>query len=155
MTICQRVLRRLCSDSGTCKATCVTAGQPYAHQKCFATTPVREDKAPKELLGLKTLDDEEHHRLAREWTQGFTVHDIPKASYETSYARSSGPGGQVSCVLAWIVRCAHGAAREHDKLQSSDQAPFTAGVRKLAAQVCASGAVGHGVFLRLGAPSTY
>ena len=51
--------------------------------------------APAALLKLPSLETEEHHRLAREWTSDFVVDDIPKQAYDITYARSSGPGGQV------------------------------------------------------------
>jgi len=96
MSTCQRVLRRVCSarrmgDHVGYAMLCSASARRY-----FATTSACHDKAPKELLGLKSLDNEDHHRLAKEWTTRFRAEDIPKGSYETSYARSSGPGGQAS-----------------------------------------------------------
>lgn len=43
---------------------------------------------------LTTLDTDADHVAAREWLDNFTLEDIPKSSYESSYARSSGAGGQ-------------------------------------------------------------
>jgi len=144
MIACQRVLRRFCSDDRTRRyAARVTAG-PGLTQRCFATTSTCLAKAPKELLGLKSLDDEEHHRLAREWTQGFRVDDIPKGSYETSYARSSGPGGQASRDTMQAARWADGAACEYYELQSGDQAAPAAGIGHLAAEIRARWTHGHG-----------
>lgn len=65
-------------------------------QRCtFTSTPSCLAKPPPELVHLKSLNGEEEHRLARSWVVDFGPDDIPKKSYETSYARSSGPGGQV------------------------------------------------------------
>ncbi|KAK1925201.1 hypothetical protein DB88DRAFT_488233 [Papiliotrema laurentii] len=64
-------------------------------QRCtFTSTPSCLAKPPPELVHLKSLNGEEEHRLARSWVVDFGPDDIPKKSYETSYARSSGPGGQ-------------------------------------------------------------
>jgi peptidyl-tRNA hydrolase ICT1 len=60
----------------------------------LSTSPRRLGPAPPELLALKELVDDEHHILARDWLDTFVPEDVPKTSYEVSYARSSGPGGQ-------------------------------------------------------------
>ncbi|KAI5790731.1 peptidyl-tRNA hydrolase domain-containing protein [Peziza echinospora] len=39
-------------------------------------------------------EDEEDIAEARKWLKEFTVDSIPKQFYETTYSRSSGPGGQ-------------------------------------------------------------
>ncbi|CAK9783917.1 hypothetical protein CC85DRAFT_322259 [Cutaneotrichosporon oleaginosum] len=59
----------------------------------FSSTPSL-GPAPPKLLALKELVEDEHHALARDWLDGFVPEDVPKTSYEVSYARSSGPGGQ-------------------------------------------------------------
>ena len=56
-------------------------------------------RAPPELLLLKSLEGENDHKLARVWLADFDRNDIPKTSYEVTYSRSSGPGGQVSVSL--------------------------------------------------------
>ncbi len=60
----------------------------------LSTSPRRLGPAPPELLALKELVEDEHHILARDWLDSFVPEDVPKTSYEVSYARSSGPGGQ-------------------------------------------------------------
>jgi peptidyl-tRNA hydrolase ICT1 len=67
---------------------------PYTRH--FTQSACQAGKAPSGLLNVRALSSELDHRAAREWTAGFTPDDIPKAAYEVTYARSSGPGGQVS-----------------------------------------------------------
>ena len=67
----------------------------HSARRFLSGSPVAWAQAPAALLDVKKLETEEDHRLAREWTKEFEVEDIPKTSYEASYARSSGPGGQV------------------------------------------------------------
>lgn len=60
----------------------------------LSSSSSRLGPASPELLALKELVKDEDHALAREWLDDFVPEDVPKTSYEVSYARSSGPGGQ-------------------------------------------------------------
>lgn len=60
----------------------------------LSTSAFRLSPASSKLLALNELIDDEHHALARQWLDDFVPEDVPKESYQVSYARSSGPGGQ-------------------------------------------------------------
>lgn len=64
--------------------------------RLFSASQTTLDRPSSSLLALGKLDGEKDHALARKWIDGFGLEDIPKESIEVTYARSSGPGGQVS-----------------------------------------------------------
>jgi hypothetical protein len=64
--------------------------------RTFSVAAARLANAPKTLLQLPDLVKPDDHQLAENWINGFQQDDIPKDAWETSYSRSSGPGGQVS-----------------------------------------------------------
>ncbi|BEI81624.1 hypothetical protein CcaverHIS002_0207840 [Cutaneotrichosporon cavernicola] len=64
------------------------------HLRHLSTSPYTLAPASDELLALKELVNDGDHALARDWLDDFVPEDVPKTSYEVSYARSSGPGGQ-------------------------------------------------------------
>lgn len=67
----------------------------------FTSTIFTWGRAPDSLLGLRSLNTESEHSLARAWLEEFGVGDIPKEAWSAGYTRSSGPGGQVSpCPLS-------------------------------------------------------
>lgn len=78
-------------------------GISYPFIRSYTLTAPRLASPPKQLLDLPSLSDETHHALARTWLDGFTLDDIPKNSYEVTYSRSSGPGGQVSSGSLLVV----------------------------------------------------
>lgn len=121
------------------------SGLAVAARRGLTSTGGALAKAPSELLEVKKLEKEEDHRLARQWTQGFVVDDIPKGSYETSYARSSGPGGQVRGERV-DGNMAERIACEHDEFESCLETTPAACSGFLVASVRPGTAVEHGRF---------
>ena len=68
---------------------------PSFTRRWVHSTTARLGKAPPDLLRLTALSSDTEHKLAREWLDGFKLGDIPPTAIEKSFARSSGPGGQV------------------------------------------------------------
>lgn len=75
-------------------STLVTLPRLSGTLRHLSTSPRCLGPASPDLLALKDLVDDEDHALARDWLDAFALEDVPKSSYQVSYARSSGPGGQ-------------------------------------------------------------
>lgn len=56
---------------------------------------------------LKSLSTPEDNARARNWVEDFKTRSIPRDLVELSFARSSGPGGQVALSSSLVRRCAY------------------------------------------------
>lgn len=66
-----------------------------SNYRTFRSTSVSLNLIPTVLSSINVLNTDAHHAAAKQWVEGFKLEDIPKEALEVTFARSSGPGGQV------------------------------------------------------------
>jgi hypothetical protein len=68
---------------------------PIATNRPFSSTVAWANNQDPSRHLPASLSTDSHHAAAKQWLEGFAIEDIPKNALEVTFARSSGPGGQV------------------------------------------------------------